>query len=197
MKTVVDTPPRWVVRTAHLAALAPLPSGLWRLAAACGIPVGFSGTNALADVEPGGFFSLYMVGLSLFAEALGLLALGLVQSWGQVFPRWMPLIGGRRVPTSFTVTLAGAGALALTLLTTLGAFGWNGPETMGHPESPKGIAYVVMTACYAPLLAWGPLLAVATAHYWLRRRRAARLDSIAWVRTTSFADSGRGHGLTR
>ncbi|MFD9036295.1 hypothetical protein ACFVZW_34925 [Streptomyces sp. NPDC059567] len=159
--------------------------------------MGFTGANAMADVEPGGFFSLSMVGLTLFAEALGLLALGLVQSWGQVFPRWIPLIGGRRVPTSFTVTLAGAGALALIAITTLGAVGWNGPETMGHPESPKGIAYVVMTACYVPLLAWGPLLAVATAHYWLRRRRAARLHSIAWVRTTSFADSGRGHGLTR
>ncbi|MEU8528460.1 MULTISPECIES: hypothetical protein [Streptomyces] len=168
------TPPRWVVRTAHLAALAPLPSGLWRLAAALGVPVGFSGENALAHVTPGGFFSLYMIGLSLFAETLGLLALGLVQRWGQVFWSWLPLVGGRRVPTWFAVPLAGAGALALTAITVLGAFNWNGPETMGHPESPKGLAYLVMTACYAPLLAWGPLLAVATAHYWLRRRRAAR-----------------------
>ncbi|EME99089.1 hypothetical protein J7W19_15395 [Streptomyces mobaraensis NBRC 13819 = DSM 40847] len=174
-------PPRWVVRAAHLAALAPLPSGLWRLAAALGVPVGFTGANALADVTPGSFFSLYMIALSLAAEALGLLALGLVRRWGEVFWSWLPLLGGRRVPTWFAVPLAGAGALALTVLTVLGAFGWNQPDTMADPEAPKGVAYLVMTACYAPLLAWGPLLAVVTAHYWLRRRRAARLHSAAWA----------------
>ncbi|MFG3509981.1 hypothetical protein ACGF5F_31270 [Streptomyces sp. NPDC047821] len=183
--TDFTTPPSWVVRTAHLAALAPLPSGLWRLAAAFGVPVGFTGTNALADVTPGSFFSLYMIGLSLFAEALALLSLGLVQRWGHFFPSWLPLVGRRRVPTWFAVGLAGSGALVLTAFTTLGAFAWNGPDTMAHPESPKGIAYVVMTACYAPLLAWGPLLAVATAHYWLRRRRAHAAGRATGNRTYS------------
>jgi hypothetical protein len=56
----------------------------------------------------------------------------------------------------------------------MGAFGWNGPENMGHPDAPDGAAYWVMTACYAPLLLWGPLLAVVTAAYYRRRRREAR-----------------------
>jgi hypothetical protein len=37
--------------------------------------------------------------------------------------------------------------------------------------SPTGAAAGLMTAAYAPLLAWGPLLGVATLAYWLRRRR--------------------------
>ncbi|MEV3993882.1 hypothetical protein AB0J57_33895 [Streptomyces sp. NPDC049837] len=173
--TATALPPRWVVRLAHLTALTPLPSGLWRIAAALGIPVGFTGDNPMATVAFGSSFSLYMIALTLFAEALGLLALGLVQRWGEVFPRWIPLIGGRHVPTAVAVIPAGLGATALTVLCLTGAFGWDAPDTMGHPDSPDGIAYWIMTVCYLPLVAWGPLLAVVTGHYWLRRHRAGRL----------------------
>jgi hypothetical protein len=44
---------------------------------------------------------------------------------------------------------------------------------MGDPEAPQGVAGWVMTACYAPQLAWPPLLAAVTVSYWRRRRRAA------------------------
>ncbi|MEU2512117.1 hypothetical protein [Streptomyces syringium] len=164
------TPPRWAVHTAKAAALTTVPSGLWRVAAALGIPVGFSGDNPMADVGFGSGFSLYMIALSVFAECLGLLSLGLVQRWGEVFPRWFPFIGGRRVPVSFAVTSAGLGSLALMYLTVSGALNWNTPDTMGGPEAPKGTAALVMGACYAPLLLWGPLLAVVTVAYAVRRR---------------------------
>ncbi|GGR31377.1 hypothetical protein WEB32_01460 [Streptomyces netropsis] len=161
------------MRTAKAAALTTVPSGLWRVAAAFGVPVGFSGDNAMADVSFGSWFSLYMIALSVFAECLGLLSLGLVQRWGEVFPRWLPFIGGRRVPVWFAVTSAGLGSLALMCLTVNGAFHWNAPDTMGAPESPKGTAALVMGVCYAPLLLWGPLLAVVTVAYAIRRRPRA------------------------
>ncbi|MFE2854466.1 hypothetical protein ACFXJO_25530 [Streptomyces lavendulae] len=166
-------PSRRVVRLARLAALAPLPTGLWRIAGAFGVPLGFSGGDALADVRFGSGFSLYMIGLSLFAEMLGFLTLGLVQRWGEVTPGWLPLIGGRRVPPLAAVIPAGLGAAVLTLLGVMGAIGWNDPGNMGAPGSPTGVAYWVMTACYLPLVAWGPLLAAVTLAYHRRRRSPA------------------------
>ncbi|MFF5705498.1 hypothetical protein ACFY7H_23835 [Streptomyces sp. NPDC012794] len=166
-------PSRRVVRLARLAALAPLPTGLWRIAGAFGVPLGFSGEDQLADVRFGSGFSLYMIGLSVFAEMLGFLTLGLVQRWGEVVPRWLPLIGGRRIPPPAAVIPAGLGAAVLTLLGAMGSIGWNDPGNMGAPGSPTGVAYWVMTACYMPLVAWGPMLAVVTVAYHRRRRAAA------------------------
>jgi hypothetical protein len=37
--------------------------------------------------------------------------------------------------------------------------------------SPTGPAAALITAAYAPLLAWGPVLAVTIFTYWRRRRR--------------------------
>nr|WP_231627095.1 hypothetical protein [Streptomyces apocyni] len=114
--------------------------------------------------------SWYLIGLSLFAEALGLLALGLIHRWGEVIPRWVPGLGGRGIPVLAAVIPASLGALAVTLITFLSAGNWNSVENMGAPTSPQGGMYWVMTACYVPLLAWGPLLAVATVAYYRRRR---------------------------
>ncbi|WP_424568213.1 hypothetical protein [Streptomyces sp. CH-036] len=51
------------------------------------------------------------------------------------------------------------------------AANWNDADNMGAPGAPEGVHYWVMTVCYLPLLAWGPLLAVVTAAYYRRRRR--------------------------
>ncbi|MET9294206.1 hypothetical protein [Streptomyces sp. NPDC003077] len=174
-------PPRWVVRAAHLAALTPLPSSLWRIAGAVGVPLGFTGDSDLAHVRFGSPFSLYMIALSLLADGLGLLTLGLVRRWGEVVPRWLPLIGGRRVPPWAAVVPAGLGAAVLTFMGAAGVFGWNDPGNMGAPTSPTGTAYWVMTACYAPLVAWGPLLGIVTVAYGVRRRAAdGRKPAPAW-----------------
>jgi hypothetical protein len=83
----------------------------------------------------------------------------------------VPLLGGRRIPVPAAVVPAVLGAAVLTLAAIMGVWTWNGPENMGHPDAPDGIAYWVMTVCYAPLLLWGPLLAVVTIAYYRRRRR--------------------------
>ena len=51
------------------------------------------------------------------------------------------------------------------------AANWNGPENNGDPDAPHGLAGVIMTLAYAPMLAWAPLLLLITAAYYVRRRR--------------------------
>ncbi|WP_433339116.1 hypothetical protein [Spirillospora sp. CA-294931] len=132
--------PRWVVWAARAVPLAVLPSG-----------VGFAAHD-------------WWLALFVVAEGLALLTLGLVRPWGEVLPRWVPLVGGRSVPTMVAVGVSALGAVAVTFLTFSGALVWN------RVDAPHGVAGVLMAACYAPLLAWGPLLAVVTVAYYLRRR---------------------------
>lgn len=161
----VSRPIRWA---AHAAALTLLPSGLWRVAIAVGIPVGWgAGSGLEAELFPG-VWSFYLVALSAFAEGLGLLTLGLVQRWGEVVPSWIPRLGGRRIPPLAAVVPAALGATAVTLTGVLGIFNWS--ANMAAPGSPTGAHWWLMTLCYAPLLLWGPLLAAVTAAYWRRRR---------------------------
>lgn len=166
----VSRPVRWA---AHAAALTLLPSGLWRIAVAFGMPSGFAEGNPLHKSNFPGPTSLYLIALSVFAECLGLLTLGLVQSWGERVPRWVPWLGGRRIPTLAAAGPALLGAAAVTAITFAAACGgWEGQ--MAAPDAPKGALAWLMTVCYAPLLAWGPLLAVVTVAY-CRRRRGDRI----------------------
>lgn len=54
---------------------------------------------------------------------------------------------------------------------------WFGPENNGDPDAPHGLAGLVMAACYAPLLAWGPMLGIVTVAYYVRRRRHSSLPT--------------------
>jgi len=162
--TVLDTRPRAasprIHRIAHLVPLLTLPSGLWRIALVIGLPM----TNA----EVGGFWMrVYIVSLSLVSEGAALLTLGLVQPWGEVAPRWIPLIGGRRVRPLAAFIPAITGATILTALWTWVFWGMAGSEFYDYFNGPQA---VVVTIAYLPLLLWGPLLGVVAVAY-LRRRR--------------------------
>jgi hypothetical protein len=161
--------PRWARWAALTVPLLGVPSGLWRIALGVGIPVGFTGELAELYRAPG-WITPYVLALTLAIEAAALTALALVRPWGEVLPRWVPLVGGRRVPTPVGVGIAVAGVVCLTAIAVPTVALWNGPENMGDPDAPQGVAGLVMTACYAPLLAWPPLLAALTVHYYRRRR---------------------------
>ncbi|MEU8548195.1 hypothetical protein AB0C81_14600 [Streptomyces roseoverticillatus] len=84
----------------------------------------------------------------------------------------MPLLGGRRIPVLAAVVPAALGAAVVTTISVMSACGgWQ--RSMSAADSPKGVSAWVMTACYAPLLAWGPLLGLVTVAYY-RRRRSSR-----------------------
>lgn len=89
IKALPDVP-RWAVLAAHAVPLVTLPSGLWRLALVAGLPV-------TQDAELGSMNfgeSVYVVSLSVVSELLAFLTLGLVRSWGEVFPGGCPSWAG-------------------------------------------------------------------------------------------------------
>jgi hypothetical protein len=160
-------------RLAHVLAMITLPSGLWRIALVAGLPV----ANA-AIVLP---FSerVQIVGLSLVAEVLALLSLGLVQRWGEILPEWLPLVGGRPVHRLAATVPAALGAAALTGIWTFAVVNvWRGTTSGGLDYFFPTVAQkVILLVCYVPLLAWGPLLAVLTVAYFRRRTPAPPVEA--------------------
>lgn len=163
-------PPRWAKRAATLAVLTTVPSALWRMALAVGIPVGASEEILREQYPFPSWGTVYVFGLSVLLVGLGLLTLGLVQRWGEVVPGWIPLVGGRPVPPLAAVVPAGTGAVALTLLW---ASTFSNVETIWALYGLDGAERVLMMACYTPLLLWGPLLAAVTVSYHRRHRVGA------------------------
>ncbi len=116
--------------------------------------------------------TVWVFGLSVLLVGLGLLTLGLVQRWGEVVPEWIPFVGGKRVPRLAAIVPASTGAIALTLL-WLAEF--SVIDAILDEFGLHGAARVLVYACYAPMLLWGPLLGAVTVSYARRttRRRQA------------------------
>lgn len=158
------SPAHWAVVAAHLAPLVALPSGLWRLGLAFGASMGLMIDGKPASV--GGWEIVSVIGLSVAAEATALLTIGLVRPWGELAPRWMPLVGGRRVPPRPVVAVALLGSLALMSIWVRAGLAYPGSKLADGFVSSGWEALFV--ASYAPLLLWGPLVAAATFDYWRR-----------------------------
>ncbi|MFE6783829.1 hypothetical protein ACFVFF_16385 [Streptomyces sp. NPDC057680] len=167
LKALPDVP-RWAVLAAHAVPLVTLPSGLWRLALVAGFPV----TQDAGWRSMGVGESVYVVSLSVVSELLAFLTLGLVRSWGEVFPRWMPFLGGRRVNPAAATGAALAGAAGLCAIAAWGAYAAYADLGPGIPSTPAQDA--LLAVCYAPLLAWPVLLAAVAVAYRRRRRDGGR-----------------------
>ncbi|WP_051852616.1 hypothetical protein [Streptomyces aureocirculatus] len=163
--------------TAYAVPLAVLPSSVWRL------PAAFDDRISLGE-------RMYIPSLSAVSELLAFATIGLIARWGEVFPRWIPRLRGRRVPTKVAVVPAALGATILTLMFTVLAIvnEIQGTTIRGDdlsddfPGEAGGWESAWFYICYAPLLLWGPLLAVLTVAYHKRRRRT---DCPAAVRALS------------
>ncbi len=170
MTKTLPNVPKWAIIAAYATVLTTGPSGLWRIAMGLGLPVGFT-EQGLAEFGIPGWGTAYVFGLSVLAEALAFLTLGLIRPWGEVWPRWIPGLRGRAIPPLAAILPAAAGAIALMWIGFTGLFNWAEAGSSMSPgsweESP--VYDVVMAACYAPLLLWGPLLAAVTVHYAWRR----------------------------
>ena len=100
--------------------------------------------------------------------------LGLVQRWGEVFPRWMIGLAGRRVPIALVVIPA----LLVSVLLLVGGIGiWSGLGQMkanlaamnaDATEVIGAILFELGPTLLFPL--WGVALVVATLGYYYRRR---------------------------
>ncbi|MFF8280629.1 hypothetical protein ACF05T_31885 [Streptomyces lateritius] len=158
--------PRWARIAAVGAALTNVPSALWRVAIAVGVPVGLAQSEYDQMGAPG-FGSVVLVGLSLVSEVFAFLALGLVQSWGETWPRWVPYLRGRRVPVLLGTGVAGLGAVATSVFGALFVY-----TSLNADMEGTAWGMWLLNVAYAPLLLWGPLLGAVTVHYY-RRRMAA------------------------
>jgi hypothetical protein len=157
--------PRWARWAAHAAALVPLPSSLWRLGLALGFPLGYT-ENGLRDlIGPTAWGPLYLVALSVLSEIAALLTLGLVHRWGEVVPKWIPYLGGTKIPSKAVVIPSWIGVAILTALWTPLSFWWVIPHPDMTPTGAMAVGFV-----YLPLVAWAPLLAAVTLCYQRRRR---------------------------
>ncbi|MFF8731937.1 hypothetical protein ACF073_36495 [Streptomyces sp. NPDC015171] len=149
-----------------------MPSCVWRLLLGFGVDVGFTGP--LGSLYKGTSIMVYVLILSVASQAAACLTLGLVKPWGERVPLWIPRWGGRRIPSLAVVIPAAMGAIAVMALCAAVTLVPRGP--LDNPDFPQGTAGVIMDVCYAPLLAWGPLVAALTIAY-ARRRRSGDLQS--------------------
>ncbi|MQA79486.1 MAG: hypothetical protein GEV10_13580 [Streptosporangiales bacterium] len=154
---------RWGRVVTIAAALGPVPYGLARLTWLTPWPLGGPGVDEL--VISMSLDAATRLRGSLFALpcALGvILTLGLISRWGEVFPRWVPVLSGRAVP----VRLAVVPGTLMAAVITISAPGF----LLGSIESgdPREVAYSFFGM---PFPVWGPLLGAAVFAYWLRRTR--------------------------
>jgi hypothetical protein len=112
--------------------------------------------------------------LATFVLVGAILMLGLVQRWGEVFPRWMIGLAGRRVPIALAVIPA---SLASVLLIVGGIGVWSNLVQMVANATAAGIEgneligeiiFVLGPTLLFPV--WGLALALATLGYYYRRR---------------------------
>ncbi|MFD9542723.1 hypothetical protein [Streptomyces sp. NPDC060022] len=157
--------PRWAVRSAHLIALIVLPTALWRIALVLGYPAGYTDAGFESFETPGA--KVWMLMLSVVTELAALLTLGLVRPWGEVVPRWIPVLGGRRVRPMAAVVPAAFGAVALTAIWATMPLWWTFP----HDDMTR-LGHHLVGVIYQPLVLWGPLLGMITVSYC--RRTAPR-----------------------
>jgi len=152
---------RWAVT---VAIVIPVGYAITRWAWALGIPLGVS-QDLLDEID-----SYVWMGAALGTMAIGgaILTLGLVQHWGEVFPRWIPGLRGHRVPISLavvpallvSVVVASAGAM-------FGRMALTGQLENSFPGSAADL-FAWLPEIFWPL--WGAALGTAAIAYWLRRR---------------------------
>ncbi|MEV8638330.1 hypothetical protein AB0395_42425 [Streptosporangium sp. NPDC051023] len=180
--TPVAGVPRWTLIAAYAIPFTVLPSGLWRIAGVTfHLPLnapGFPPRPRSARLPSWLPEEIYVILMSVASELLAFAAIGLVAAWGEVFPRWIVGLRGRRVPPLAAVVPATIGAVVLTGLWTFTMVStWLGRTLQGDalpPDFPLNFRNwqgVLAIAAYVPLLAWGPLLALVTVAYHHRRTR--------------------------
>jgi hypothetical protein len=163
---------RWGRNAVYVAMVAPVFYAFTRYDWALGFPLGMSEEYLLQGQERG----MWIAGFSLATFGLvgAVLMLGLVQRWGEVFPRWMIGLASRRVPMALAVVPASIVSVVLVvggvaigsglnqMVANLMAGGADKTEIIG------AIIFQVGPTLLFPV--WGVALAVATLGYYFRRR---------------------------
>jgi hypothetical protein len=164
---------RWGRIAVYLALVAPVFYAFTRYAWALGIPLGMTEEYWRLGQESGTWIGGLF--LATFGLVGALLMLGLVQRWGEVFPRWMIGLAGRRVP----IALALVPAFLVSVLLIVGGVGiWSDLARLvaalstSEAKSIGSPGEVIIFQLGPTLLfpVWGVALAMATLGYYYRRR---------------------------
>lgn len=171
--TSPDNARRWGRIAVYVAMVAPVFYALVRYVWALGFPLGM-GEEQFRRGQESGMWIGGALFLGTFCLVGAILMLGLVQRWGEVFPRWMIGLAGRRVPIALAVVPA---SLASVLLIVGGIGIWSGLAQMVANSAAAGsegigligeIIFQVGPTLLFPV--WGVALAVGTLGYYFRRR---------------------------
>jgi hypothetical protein len=160
--TSAESAARWGRRAAYTAAAIPVLYALTRFAWLAVVLLD------VVELDRAEFSDDSVVwagaGLAAFGCVGAVLTLGLVRRWGEVFPRWMVGLAGKRVPIKLAtvpativavfITSASLGLLTSAGIDELGGAGW----------------WLVAPMLLWPV--WGVALAAAALGYHLRRRGA-------------------------
>ena len=156
---------RWGRIAVYVAMVAPAFYVVTRYAWALGIPLGMS-AESLRHGQVRGLWTsgLFLASFGLVGAAL---TLGLVQRWGEVFPRWLIGLAGRRVP----IALAVIPASIMSILLMVGGIAiWSGWAQMADNAAASGQDMGIVVGPIALFPIWAVSLAVATLGYYFRRR---------------------------
>jgi hypothetical protein len=159
--------PTWAKIAAWSVPLVTLPSIVWRLVTVID-NVFITGDDPCGTSDLGEQIYVLAV-LPSLQLTFSLLTVGLIRPWGEVFPRWIPTMGGRRVPVSLAVGAAVTGALAITAIGLQTVFVPPVPQSDLPPGCPA-LGWDTLR-WYLPMALWPPLLLAVTWHYLQRRRR--------------------------
>ncbi|MEV6602035.1 hypothetical protein AB0M36_35065 [Actinoplanes sp. NPDC051346] len=186
----VAEPPRWARIAGTVGWMAPILGfvplhlpwifGIPFLAHAESFEAWYHGRSNGTESLPGGIMGIpagafYLVVLTLLAILGGVLSLGLIRPWGLVYPLWIPLLGGRRVPVWFplTPTMLGSALMVgytLTLPVQI-------PRAIADASPADPFTITGALIGLPILLAWTVALPVAGWSYFQRTRRAFLLSS--------------------
>ncbi|GAA0266295.1 hypothetical protein GCM10009539_61360 [Cryptosporangium japonicum] len=161
---------RWGRVATYVAVGVPLIYCLTRWAWALGIPLGVSREFLRAGEAdtPG----IWLIGAMLGTLGAGgaVLTLGLIQRWGEIYPRWIPGLRGKTVrprtaivPATLVAIMVTTAGLMYVRITVLGQL----------PGEFRENVATVGPELFWPL--WGIALGAATYAYHLRRRPACRV----------------------
>lgn len=157
---------RWGRIATYVAIAVPVIYATTRLAWFVGVPLGLTRAtyNGIRDVLPNG------AALGTMAIGGAVLTLGLVQHWGEVFPRWIPFLRGKVVPIKLAVVPA---ILVAMLVTSAGLMFIRLALTSTVSDSFSFMTMQDWSGWLPELLwpVWGVALVVAALAYRARRLR--------------------------
>jgi hypothetical protein len=124
--------------------------------------------NGILGVPAG---AAYLSSLMILAVLGGVLSLGLISPWGMVFPRRLPVLGGRRVWPWFPLTPAVLGSVLLIGYVLTLPFQFPQAIAEASPADPFTLTGALIGLPL--LLAWAGALPVAAWSYYRRTRSTA------------------------